>query len=703
MEIKDFAKCLLEASTLAAKLTQPHALTDLHPQSATGLLLPHEPARPPNLRLPSRSKTRGKGSHRTRVPSPRDLESDTERGRLLHAFANHELLAMELMALALLRFSEAPTRFRMGLAATILEEQRHLGLYIQRMGELGVGFGEVPVSRFFWDAIASTTNPQAFMAQMALTLEQANLDFAIHYRNLFLEIGDAATAALLDTVHRDEIGHVAHGVAWMERWRQPEETLWQSYLRHLPPPLTPSRAKASIGNGIAFDLEARRAAGIPEDFIAELEVYAHSRGRPPVVFVMNTSCEDEIADGRAQDYNPSKAAIELCADLSLLLNFLAHEDDVVVVARRPSRSWKVSLRSAGFTVAQFLEDQGPDAAALAARLVERAQIWGASPRALAKARDLVPLARKPPSAPLNWRVFRKSWAASVHFSLSPTTAISRVVSNITEAAREITTITSSTDTHRPIIVKAPLGSAGRHMIRVLNGAMDERQQQWCKRILAEQGELVIEPHLHKVADISLQVEASATKPKIYGITRFLTDARGQYIGHRLGRRKFSDLSCADQRVISEEHLWRRFKDCGMKVAELLYASGYTGAAGIDALLHRQTDGTLALHPIVEINPRLTMGRIALALERRILGGIPAIWLHISLKRLKTLGFTDALAFMEHYAQQFPLQRRGTLMEAGVLATNDPATCTRILTVLAVGAAAGVLEAEIIGARVATSH
>ena len=60
------------------------------------------------------------------------LSTASGRGRLLHFFANHELLAMELMALTLLKFPFAEKNFRLGLARTIVEEQKHLRMYVSR-------------------------------------------------------------------------------------------------------------------------------------------------------------------------------------------------------------------------------------------------------------------------------------------------------------------------------------------------------------------------------------------------------------------------------------------------------------------------------------------------------------------------------------------------------------------------------------------
>src|SRR4051812_36099167 len=74
---------------------------------------PRFPGRPKNLSCVGKSE----------FPKIKELAASSARGRLLHFFANHELLAMELMALMLLRFPDAPRSFRAGIAHTISEEQ----------------------------------------------------------------------------------------------------------------------------------------------------------------------------------------------------------------------------------------------------------------------------------------------------------------------------------------------------------------------------------------------------------------------------------------------------------------------------------------------------------------------------------------------------------------------------------------------------
>ena len=78
------------------------------------------------------------------------FHSEKERGLVLHFFANHELLAVELMALAILKFQDAPVNFRRGVVQTLKDEQQHVRMYRKRMAEIGVEFGQIPVSDYFW-------------------------------------------------------------------------------------------------------------------------------------------------------------------------------------------------------------------------------------------------------------------------------------------------------------------------------------------------------------------------------------------------------------------------------------------------------------------------------------------------------------------------------------------------------------------------
>jgi uncharacterized ferritin-like protein (DUF455 family) len=113
------------------------------------------------------------------------------------------------------------------------------------------------------------------LARVALvprTLEARGLDAAPAVKAKLLAAGDAAGAAILDVILRDEIGHVAIGNRWYR---------WLCAARGLDPLATygalAQRHGAPRLRG-PLNLEARRAAGFTEAELDEL-LAAEARGR----------------------------------------------------------------------------------------------------------------------------------------------------------------------------------------------------------------------------------------------------------------------------------------------------------------------------------------------------------------------------------------------------------------------------------------
>jgi uncharacterized ferritin-like protein (DUF455 family) len=340
MELRDFAEQILFAKTLGAKLRAPEGITDERPGAP--IVAPATPGRPAGLRF------KPSGSRKADFPGTHRLEELSERGRLLHFFANHELLATELMALVLLRFPEAPAAFRRGVLQTLQDEQEHTRLYLERMKSCGIEFGQLPVSGFFWRAISGMESPMDFVAGLSLTFEQANLDFARHFARAFAAVGDAESARLLDRIHRDEIAHVASGLKWFRHWKDPDQSDWAAFCRQLKFPLSPQRAK-----GPALDVEGRRAAGLDANYIDELNVFSQSKGRTPNVFVFNPLTEGHIAQGKS--FTPVRHQAQLARDLANVPQFLCRQDDAVLIERRPSVEFLSTIKQAGFALPECVE------------------------------------------------------------------------------------------------------------------------------------------------------------------------------------------------------------------------------------------------------------------------------------------------------------------------------------------------------------
>jgi uncharacterized ferritin-like protein (DUF455 family) len=254
--VRDYALSVIRGTSLAAKLHPPPELPDLSDALPPRII--HAPGRPAELCIvPGRAG---------RVPPIVGMRDRVQRTRILHALANHELQAIELFAWALLAFPQTPEAFRRGLLAILADEQRHLGLYLERLRAHGAGFGDHPVTGHFWNKLEHFRTPLRFCCAMGLTFENANLDFASEYAAAARAAGDLLTADVLQTVHDEEISHVRFGWVWMRKLAAGQPSAWQTYVAHLEWPLSPSRAR-----GKTFSAEARRRAGLDEDFIRALQ------------------------------------------------------------------------------------------------------------------------------------------------------------------------------------------------------------------------------------------------------------------------------------------------------------------------------------------------------------------------------------------------------------------------------------------------
>jgi len=221
-------------------------------------------------RLPSREKRIQFSDTQIKFPKSPSLNDKKNTAIALHSFANHELLAIEMMASAIMLYpheTEQDLRFKKGLWVALQDEQRHFSLYVERLKELGYEFGDFPLNDFFWRQMEKLKTPQQFSSVMSLTFEAANLDFAFYYKNIFEKFGDFKTANILKTVLEDEITHVSFGAHWLNRWRG-EKKLWDYYREQLPFPLTPARSK-----GIQYTSELHMRAIEDADFIRTKDLY----------------------------------------------------------------------------------------------------------------------------------------------------------------------------------------------------------------------------------------------------------------------------------------------------------------------------------------------------------------------------------------------------------------------------------------------
>ncbi len=711
MELREFAERVLFATTLEEKLLRPADITDERP--GTALITPSAPGRPPELRF------KITGTARDSFPGTKNLEQESERGRLLHFFANHELLATELMALVLLKFPDAPAAFRKGVYQTLKDEQEHTQLYLDRMKNCGIHFGELPVSGYFWRSVSTMENPLDYVSSLCLTFEQANLDFARHYAKGFASIGDDETSKLLEKIYRDEIGHVAYGLKWFRRWKNPGESDWEAFCRQLKFPLSPQRAK-----GITLNVEGRRAAGIDPQFIAELNVFSQSKGRTPNVFVFNPFAEARIAHGKS--FNPTKHQAQLARDLANLPQFLCRQDDIVLVNEKPSVEFLSGIKQAGFALPEFVEFS--DAKSLVQRKLGRLRPWAWGPDSVEFFEPVfanLTGEKRTASESFNpeiAKLYSKAWSAKllkkiVHnrggddadiasagdgvFTTATADAwlctsheVGVAVNSLAEALKVIAQIRQHG--HHKIVLKESLGLAGSNAMRLFEPEILETHRRWIANAVKNKNQLVVEQWLERELDFSVQLEMSDEGLKLCGYTGLINDARGQFQANVAlpGHQKkipANLIALFPEPPDIAQRLHALFAEIFALLEAELRRANFFGPLGIDAFAYHDADGKIRLKPIVEINPRYTMGRVTVELMKHVAPGSRGEFRLVSCKQALAEGFENFTNYVRSLSEKFPIQLKGEpspRISAGAICLNDPTRAQVCLAIFQVAYAAG---------------
>ncbi|NDG83828.1 MAG: DUF455 family protein [Proteobacteria bacterium] len=527
------------------------------------------------------------------------LKDPRSRGRLLHFFANHELLAIETMAYVLLRFPEADPAFKKGVFRILQEEQRHLAKYRDRMQEYGVEFGEVPLNLYFWNTLKTIRTPLDFVARMSLTFEQANLDFALEYATLFEnEMDDPGTAGILRLVHDEEIRHVEHGWKWFKQWRDPAaRSDFDAYRDALPFPMSPRRARGAT----LFAGESRLKAGLSSEYIEAVRITGGSRGRVPDYYFFNPGCELESSMPTLP-----RGLREKIEDLESLMIFLAREEDCVELSRRPDAAFLSELHCIRGDLPELVK---PDEDLSRFQAFDRFQPWGWSKSAWGRLDGLGIQPRKPPR-------FDREVHATKLYSKAFWKQVLGSPGAVVCSAADFQAVREDVQAEfdgSSLLVKSALGTSGRGHLRLAPGMLGENSvSEKLLRRMASGETLVIEPFYEKMADFSVQYERTPEGRLLEFEPRFFrVDGFFQYQGAFLGRSGHGAEQDGLWALIQrEKESWRTVHG---KVAVELERTGYEGPFGIDCMVVRSPVGPVVI-PVIEVNVRYTMGRVAHGVE-----------------------------------------------------------------------------------------
>ncbi len=135
-----------------------------------------------------------------------------------------------------------------------------------------------------------------------------------------------------------------------------------------------------------------------------------------------------------------------------------------------------------------------------------------------------------------------------------------------------------------------------------------------------------------------------------------------------------------------QRLHALYADIFVLLEEELRRANYFGPVGIDAFAYRDAGAKIRLKPIVEINPRYTMGRLTVALMKNVAPGSRGEFRLVSRKQAQAGGFDDFPAYARSLGEQFPIRLKGEpspRISEGVIFLNDPAQAQVCLAVFQV--------------------
>lgn len=303
------------------------------------------------------------------------------------------------------------------------------------------------------------------------------------------------------------------------------------------------------------------------------------------VFFLNLDFEDELANGyygRPHQVKPGMAQRNLAMEW-ICLAFTKPGDKIL---RRmnipPSPAPSLPELGASPTIVYALASD------------DELFPWACSPQAVCRAKK-----QSWPKSTAVETAHSKAFAADLATQLGVAIPGTQVI----RSSQDLDGFLDRVSTETRWIAKRAWSVAGRGALRKTGPALSQSDRGWFKKAL-QHGSVVVQEWLQRRFDCSAVCELTQSGDfSMLGITAMIT--RGTtYVGTVLG-----DID----RVFDLPDAWREtLASTATKAASALHDLGYFGPFGIDALVCEAG----VLYPLVEINARLTMGRVALELARK---------------------------------------------------------------------------------------
>jgi uncharacterized ferritin-like protein (DUF455 family) len=257
----DAARACLDAASPEAKLERTFETAQAFARGE--LAIPADAPAPEPIRMPGRPA-------KPELVHPRDLPrrgfgSGEGRAAFIHAVAHIEFNAIDLAWDAVYRFRGMPDAYYADWVSVAGDEARHFAMLRKRLNDFDRDYGDFDAHNGLWEMAEKTAGDGlARMALVPRVLEARGLDVTPGMIVKLRALGDEATAAILETILREEVAHVAAGSRWYR---------WHCERAGVDPRLRFRELLREHASGVLhgpFNMEARLLAGFDEDELAAL-------------------------------------------------------------------------------------------------------------------------------------------------------------------------------------------------------------------------------------------------------------------------------------------------------------------------------------------------------------------------------------------------------------------------------------------------
>lgn len=168
--------------------------------------------------------------------------------------------------------------------------------------------------------------------------------------------------------------------------------------------------------------------------------------------------------------------------------------------------------------------------------------------------------------------------------------------------------------HPCAYTKAPWSSSGKGIYRALdiNGLDFTR---WCSGIIKRQGSIMCEKPLNSVQDFAMEFECKNGKTYFIGYSIFNNDTHSSFSGGIVASTESLHNKLIS--ILGNNNLLSEIRLTAVKILDSIIAPHYSGYAGLDMMIYRNSHGITQINPCIELNLRTTMGVVTSIIGNRL--------------------------------------------------------------------------------------